>query len=386
MPNRLAYCTNVHPGRDLKTTQDALTEHAVQVKSRFSPDQPMGIGLWLSAEPAEELLTQTERLSEFRQWLSDQGLVACTWNGFPYGDFHEPVVKHRVYQPTWWQAERSQYTCNLAKLLDAILPQGESGTISTLPLGWPTGDDDSNLAAAAEQLESVVEFLERLHQEQGRRIVLCLEPEPGCLLDSSDDVVDFFETQLYPRKPQDWWVPYLGVCHDVCHSAVMFEPQRAALNTYRRAGIAIGKVQISSAVKMDLATKSTEEKQNAVKELAAFAEDRYLHQTMWQDADGEQEFFEDLTLALQTAGGLSQAEWRTHFHVPIYLKDFGHLETTQDEIDGFLADLEDEEVLHFEVETYAWSVLPEELQQESLAEGIAREMAWAKVRLKDKIC
>ena len=31
---------------------------------------------------------------------------------------------------------------------------------------------------------------------------------------------------------------------------------------------------------------------------------------------------------------------------------------------------------HFEVETYAWGVLPPELQQPDLAAGIADEMAW----------
>jgi hypothetical protein len=31
---------------------------------------------------------------------------------------------------------------------------------------------------------------------------------------------------------------------------------------------------------------------------------------------------------------------------------------------------------HFEVETYAWSVLPPELQQPDLAAGIAAEMDW----------
>ena len=31
---------------------------------------------------------------------------------------------------------------------------------------------------------------------------------------------------------------------------------------------------------------------------------------------------------------------------------------------------------HFEVETYAWGVLPESLQVDQLSEGIAREMKW----------
>jgi hypothetical protein len=35
-------------------------------------------------------------------------------------------------------------------------------------------------------------------------------------------------------------------------------------------------------------------------------------------------------------------------------------------------------VKHWEVETYAWNVLPKELQVPDLAEGIAKELLWVK--------
>ncbi len=382
---RLAYCTNVHPGRDLAATRAALEEHAVAVKARYSPDQPMAVGLWLAAEPARELLENPIELASFARWLADEGLVPCTFNGFPYGDFHQAVVKHRVYEPAWWSEGRARYTQDLARILDALLPAGVVGTISTLPLGWPPGGDAVGLLRrAAEQLEVVVEFLRRLESESGRRIVLCLEPEPGCLLQSSRDVVEFFESYLWPRRESDWWSHHLGVCHDICHSAVMFEPQVEALQRYRESKITIGKVQISAAVRMWLEGFTLEERAAQRGELAAFAEDRYLHQTVWRSESGETRFFADLPSALADPDGLEQSEWRTHFHVPVFLKQFGRLETTQDDIERFLSALGKDEVLHFEVETYAWSVLPEELREASLAEGIAREMAWAAVRLVNK--
>jgi hypothetical protein len=36
---------------------------------------------------------------------------------------------------------------------------------------------------------------------------------------------------------------------------------------------------------------------------------------------------------------------------------------------------------HFEVETYAWSVLPPSIRKVSLAQGIARELAWFEAKL-----
>jgi hypothetical protein len=59
-------------------------------------------------------------------------------NGFPYGDFHEPVVKHKVYQPTWYEPARWKYTLQLAEILNQLLLPGVEGSISTLPIAWPS--------------------------------------------------------------------------------------------------------------------------------------------------------------------------------------------------------------------------------------------------------
>ena len=382
MHDRLAYCTNVHPGRDLQETRAALEQYACAVKERYSPQHPMAVGLWLSAQTSRELLEERRELDEFGAWLEEAGLVPCTMNGFPYGDFHQEVVKHQVYRPAWWESARADYTCRLAEILDHLLPPRVTGTISTLPIGWPPdGEASGHWRAAAQELQRTVAFLRRLAEQRGRRIVVCLEPEPGCLLQSAQDVVAFCEEHLWSLHEPSWWREHLGVCHDICHSAVMFEDQVDAVETYRRAELPIAKVQISAAVELWLEGRPQDEAEAARDELAKFDEPRYLHQTVWRSPSGQTCFFEDLQAALTDPRGLEQSEWRTHFHVPIYLKEIGRLETTQDEIDRCLQALSKDEVLHFEVETYAWSVLPEGLREPSLADGIAREMAWAAVRL-----
>src|SRR5262245_13729652 len=95
----LGYCTNVHAGSNLAETRTNLQKHALRVKELYSPTAPMGIGLWLSAASARELV-QTKQVEAFAGWLGEQGLLPYTFNGFPYGDFHQQVVKHRVYEPT----------------------------------------------------------------------------------------------------------------------------------------------------------------------------------------------------------------------------------------------------------------------------------------------
>jgi sugar phosphate isomerase/epimerase len=373
------YCTNVHAGPTLEATRANLARHAVEVKQHYSPERPMGVGLWLAAPAAQELV-QTGGLPAFRDWLAERGLVPYTLNGFPYGDFHQQIVKHRVYQPTWSQTERLEYTLWLIEILHQILPPGLEGSISTLPIAWATPcPDRAELELAAEHLRRAAWHMHELEVRTGRLLYLCLEPEPGCVFSFADDAVHFFQWQLLDRDDDEIIRRHLRICHDVCHAAVMFEDQADVLLKYRDAGIKVGKVQVSAALRMDLDMfehPAGEARSAAVKQLAGFAEDRYLHQTVVR-AGGEEIFYEDLNLALDAQAEDPQGEWRVHFHVPIYLAEFGQLRSTQEQIAECLSAVRKYcPCQHFEVETYAWGVLPSELKQPDLATGIAHELSW----------
>src|SRR5262245_14785685 len=94
----IGYCTNVHAGPTLVQTKANLERYALAVKRRVRPNQPMGVGLWLAAPAAAELLARGGT-DDFKSWLAEVGLIPFTFNGFPYGDFHQAEVKHRVYEP-----------------------------------------------------------------------------------------------------------------------------------------------------------------------------------------------------------------------------------------------------------------------------------------------
>jgi hypothetical protein len=69
-----------------------------------------------------------------------------------------------------------------------------------------------------------------------------------------------------------------------------------------------------------------------------------------------------------------------HFHVPIHMTEIGGLETTQPEIvEALRAARLYSRCRTFEVETYAWSVLPG--AEEPMATGIARELRWLRDRI-----
>ena len=368
--SNLAYCTNVHAGTNLQETVRNLETYAPAVRTLFCPHDQLGIGLWLSAESARELEEQESALN-LKGHLHDLGIDVVTMNGFPYGNFHADIVKHDVYEPHWGDPLRLEYTLQLAKLLTKLLPDGTSdASISTLPIGWGNSfSDESSLESAAYQLKHCVEELRKLHSETGICIHIDLEPEPGCVFDTANDVIEFFNKYL----PRDLDRDYIRVCHDICHSAVMFEPQTAALRTYREHGVQVGKIQVSSAIEINF--DECENLEQSMHAYSQFAEDRYLHQTTIQD-NGAIAFFDDLPDALEQHA--PNGTWRTHFHVPIFSMGTDLFSTTQKEIERCLASIpSDHPMPILEIETYAWNVLPSCLYEgEGISRGIAEEMMW----------
>ncbi len=395
---QVGYCTNVHAGRDLPSVMENLINHCLPIRELVDRSKPLGVGLWFSEISAAQAL-QSDQLTQLQDRLLEHQLVPFTLNGFPQGDFHSQVVKHRVYQPTWWERSRLDYTLNLIHLLDQILPPGELGSISTLPIAWSKPDPTRDqLRQAATHLLTVATELHRLFEHQGRKIVLAIEPEPGCYLTDSSTFRAFFNEYL--RAPNsaegmaDIASTYLTLCHDVCHAAVMVEDQQSELKQLQNDDIAIGKVQVSSAIQIDWDAMPQADRIEALEQLNGFAEDRYLHQTHMSSSDGSSwTMIEDLPIAISAVASPAElsGKWRIHFHVPIYLSKMGRIDSTQNEIVKMLKILTGPAsgrpsfTGHFEVETYAWGVLPKSLQVGSLNEGIAKEIAWFQQQLRSKI-
>ena len=204
-PLQIGYCTNVHAGSTLEEVKKNLHDYSWEVKQLVSPNSPLGIGLWFSANCVREL-SQPANLEALKSQLDELELVPFTFNGFPYGDFHQPVVKHKVYRPTWADASRLDYTLQLADIQSQLLPEGSAGSISTLPLAWPTDGfarlwnpgDVEVVQQSAVNLKKCAAALHQLFEQTGRKIRLAIEPEPGCLIDNCEAATEFF--RLFPIR------------------------------------------------------------------------------------------------------------------------------------------------------------------------------------------
>jgi hypothetical protein len=387
----LTYCTNIHAGESWSEHFAQLQQFIPAVKAQVSPGKPFGIGLRLSNLASLELSKEAP-LNAFRDWLRENDCYVFTMNGFPYGGFHKERVKDQVHTPDWATAERVAYTIRLFRILAALLPEGMEGGVSTSPLSYRIwhrcGEEHTSIMESATlNMLLVVEQLISIRKSGGPLLHIDVEPEPDGMLENSKEYLDWYFQHLLPAGVMMFTDKFgmseeeatlaikshVQLCYDVCHFAVSYEDPKVVLERLHFFGLKVGKIQISAALKGLFPKEGREPVINA---FAAFDEKIYLHQVIARMSNDQKVHYPDMPEALADAGRADLEEWRAHFHVPVFVQDFGVLTSTRDDISRVLAlQAAKPFTQHLEVETYTWEVLPPGLKQE-MGGSIAREMKW----------
>lgn len=390
----LAYSTLVHPGDTWSEMRDSLMTYAPAVKRRVSPDTSYAVSLRLSASSAQTLTDNPGERERLRVWLDENDMYVYTVNAFPYGPFKGRVVMEEVYEPDWSDPDRVRYTCQVADILAEVCPSHVSPSIQTSPLAFrPKVLTTADRATLTENVLTVVAHLVDLERRTGRRVKLALEPEPACFLETTPETVDWFREDVWSSTGTETLcrltgLPvsevaglvrrHLGVVFDICHQSVQFEDIARSLELLSEAGVPVFKLQAAAALRVPDVTDS------AVDALEAFTDTIYLSQTT-ERREGRLTRFLHLADAIRAwradpAGG--PREWRTHFHVPIFLDDLDGLSTTRA---GIVAALEVHARTplsdHLEIETYTWDVLPAHLKNGDIVDYVSRELEWIRAEL-----
>lgn len=388
--HELTYCSNVHPAETVESLNKVIAFFMKGVRQARNLER-MGAGLWLSDQVSSELATNSVKFDELLSLLERNKIELFTLNGFPFGNFHAEAVKEQVYTPDWSQLHRYNYTKRLAEILAICLPDDMTeGTISTLPLGFRYTWTEQQHEVALDALCRLAVFLADLYQTSGRSIRVCLEMEPDCVLETTEEMVHFFQHQL-PAKALVLGINekvirnHLGVCFDVCHQAVMFEDVDLSMERLLAADIVIGKIQISSALELKFPNQ-----ENGLQVLREFAEPKYLHQVR-TIVNNQLIGVVDLPIALEANHLPKTGAWRVHFHAPIQAATLVHeeLSTTQLAIIKVLDFLKINPACrpHLEVETYTWQVLPITLRPQNdiaLINGLTEELNWLEKQMSSR--
>lgn len=421
VPTHLSYCTNIHAGDAWSDVFPELKRQLPRVRDAMDFHSPMGIGLRLSHNSVKSL-QDPDTLAGFKTWLTQSKHYVFTINGFPYGAFHGERVKEDVYKPDWTEQARLDYTCQLIDLLSELEPPDNYGSISTLPGTYKDWIMPGTEQLISSNLVKAVAHCVLSERATGVTIALALEPEPCCMLETVNETIAFFKQQIFSTEAVQTLAEltglsaaqadlamrkHIGVCYDVCHSAVEFENPGHAIARLQSAGIDIIKIQLSSALEIQNVNEAS------LRHLSRFDEPVYLHQVV-EKRSGELTRFNDVSSAiaslryrLEARSTLTphlkmaanhcasldaqsvcqpleepEADWRVHFHVPVFIEKTEHFSTTQSslqqvlqlqQLSGFCR--------HLEVETYTWDVLPESYRQVPVSQAIARELEWVIKRL-----
>ena len=388
----LTYSTLVHPGDTWTDMKTSLITYLPGVKAKFSPNAPMGVSLRLANASVEELLAKPEE----RQWLKDflikEELYVYTVNAFPYGPFKGQIVKAEVYEPDWTTEARTSYTMNVADILAEVTGLDVEPTIQTAPLAFrPKVTTPEYEAAFNENIYRVIAHLMTLEKKTGHRVKLAIEPEPFCFLETIPETVTYFQEKIYSLEAAERISElsgqplaevfgatrrYLGVVLDICHQSVQFEDIADDINQLSRAGIPIFKLQEAAALLVENVTPEI------VEELKKYTGTIYLSQTT-ELRDGKITRFLNLEDAINAwEADPGPREWRTHFHVPVFLKDLGPFQTTRGGIDAALkVHAKTPLSTHLEIETYTWDVLPDHLKTGDISEYVIRELEYVRDEL-----
>jgi hypothetical protein len=388
----LTYSTLVHPGDTWEDMWTSLTTYVPKVQKRVCPSAPFGVSLRLSNASATTLVNSKAERDKLKTFLADNNMYLYTVNAFPYGPFKNQIVKEQVYEPDWRSEERTQYTMNVATILADVVPENISPSIQSAPLGFkPNVTGPDVVASYTEHVMRVAARLIDLEHRTGRTVTLALEPEPFCFLETTDETVAYFTDHLYTGKSAEMLAKFanipvadaigaqrrfIGTVFDICHQAVVYEDIPVSLQKLVDAGIPIFKLQEAAAMRVPQVT------QKIVDTLRRYAKTIYLTQTV-EKKDGKLNRFlnlEDAFKAWERDPG--PREWRTHFHVPVFLGDLGEFGTTRFAIEDALKFHKREPLSRqLEIETYTWDVLPDHLKTGDIVDYVSREIEWVRGQL-----
>ena len=388
----LTYSTLVHPADDWDQLWSSVQTYLPQVKARVAPGEKFGTCLRFSAPSVEALVADAGKRGDLKHFMADNDLYVYTANAFVYGVFKNQVIKEHVYEPDWATEDRTTYTMKVADLLAELGPEGVNPSIQTAPLGFKpkvTGEDVVDTYTT--NVIRVVNHLLELEKKTGRTVTLGIEPEPRCYLETTDETIAYFTNRLFSGPTAQRLAKmagineadaaqamrdYTGVVFDIGHQSVGFEDIPVSLQKLVDAGVQITKLQEAASMYMPEVTQKT------IDALQPFAKTVYLSQTC-EKRDGKTTWYMNLEDAFEAfTKDPGPREWRTHFHVPVFLDDLGAFRTTRFALEQAL-EVHKKTPLspHLEIETYTWDVLPAHLKTGNIVDYVCREIEWVKGQL-----
>lgn len=370
----LTYCSNIFKERNLATLIFKLNEYALYLRNYFKCKY-IGLGLCMSNSLINKIRTHVQ-LTYLKKWINKHNLYLASLNAFVYKPFHTTKIKEFIYYPDWSTKARVIYTKKNIYFLNNVITKIKNASISTSPLTFKSWVIDRNKKyfyfKASVNMLNIVNLLINIYNDNKNYIHLDVEPEPRCLLESFDDFLYFFIQWLKPnsgyylesayvKKKDRYLKKYINLCYDICHFSVDYYNHTNIIKSILDNKIKIGKIQISSALEVNVTDKN---KKIIINELFFLRKSKFLHQNTLVTSNKIIKSI-DIDFNKYYHDG---DKIRIHCHMPVHLAAYKRtLKTTNSESKSvLLAILNNIKVKHIEIETYTYDILLKKKKFESM--------------------
>ncbi len=375
----LTYCTNIHKEKNWKKIFKNLNTYPNLIRKKIKKNEKFSIGLCLSHLNTLEL---KNILITFKQWLKNNHFYIQTINGFCYQTFHKKNIKHSIYYPNWNNIKRYNFTKLLIKTLNYLLTE-KYGTISTIPIFYKKTVKTKKVKyySLQKSIINLMKIIVYLHNfKKKTNLYICLEPEPDCLLENTNDIIFFYTQHLWKHGTEylhkNFKIKkknalllikyYIQICYDVCHFALLEESPHKTFITLNKKSIKIGKIQASLCININEPRSFYLKKKflENIKEITK--KTQFLHQTELKNLITKKKTkIKDLEDILKKNEDITKKnkydtkiqQYKIHYHVPLYKKTYQKFKITNLPLLQTIKNIHLTTTKVVEIETYTWSCI-----------------------------
>lgn len=385
---QIAHAGVIRPVTSFADVQSTIHDSLAPINRAINDESPAGVSVRLSqaalTDPA--MSAETLRAELDQHALALLGLSAVSISG---------GKKDQVHTPDWRTEERLEFMFPATNLAAQFAtPEREIGvTTNALSYrGWMDLDMPGNWAALTLNVVRMVQHLATIHDRSGVLVHIDLEAEPGSVLRDSADIVRFYSSWLLTRgsamlsdrmqvtngSAAETILRHVRIALDTAHAAVVWDDAASSLDAFAAHGIRIGRLQVSSALEVDVPVDATSQ-QELVEHLQALQSPTLLQQVV-AARDGEiVQRFDDLGEAMAVIGDAGGQTWRIHTHAPLLADRYGIYGSTMADTAAWLREISARnlDVGMIELRSANWDVVPHD-DRAPMEAMIVREADWVR--------
>lgn len=310
----LTYCSNIFKTKKLRKLILNIKNYIKEFKNKKAH-----ISICFSKNLLNKFNQHTQKKNLF---FFNKNLINSI-NGFVYQDFHKKKIKEKIYLPDWTSKYRVLYTKKIILTVESINKYKNNISISTLPISYKNWIIEKQKSIIIyKTIINIIKVISKINNKKS--INLSIEPEPYCLLECYLDVIKFYDIWL--KKIKNNFKKYICICYDICHFSVMFDKHEIVIKSLNKKNIKIGKIQISSALKI-IKPKKTNYIKQLILTLFKLKNSNFLHQCITKYKKNINTY-NDINKIIKSLLNNKNLEIKIHCHIPIYKKKFKYLNTT----------------------------------------------------------